>query len=183
MTPPTSRLLLTELRDYLAWELADYSFPDPSGSRRDARVFLHDLPDGQEAETWPFVIVRWLEGEVANEDGATRLTDTVELVVGVYSPNDPAETGLLLAELLDAARRSIWKCRVLARRFEQVEPLKASAVEPGRQVHQYQLAAIRTVWSYVWPSREQAQLTEMENKWRRKCDTSILGQTAHSDCP
>lgn len=182
MRPPTSRLLLCELAAYLKRELADYSFPGPSGDSRDAKVFLHDLPEEQEAETWPFVIVRWLEGEVANEDGATRLTDTVELVLGVYSPNEPAETGLLLAELLDILRRSIWKCRILASRFEQVEPLKASAVEPERRVHQYQLAAIRTVWSYVWPSREQAQLTEMENKWRRKCDTSILGQTGPLAC-
>lgn len=183
MRPPTSRLLLRELCDYLKRELAGYPFPDPSGKWRDCRIFLHDLPEGQEEETWPFVIVRWLEGEIANEDGAARVEDTVELILGVYSPRHPEEAGLLLAELLDAARRAIWKCRILARRFEQIEPLKASSVEPGRQVHKYQLAAIRTVWSYVWPSREQAQLTEMENKWRRKCATSISGQTAHSDCP
>ena len=40
-----SRELLLRLREVLTAELRDYPFPDPSGGMRDARVFLHGLPE------------------------------------------------------------------------------------------------------------------------------------------
>ena len=164
--PPTSRLLLSSLFGLVKGAIKNYQFPDPSGKWQDCRVFLHNLPEEQEADTWPFVVVRWVSGNISDEPQSATITDTVNLYLGVYSPRSPAEAGLLLAELLDCLRREIWKTRVLNDRFQQVEPLEASSPEPERQIHKFHLATIRTVWEYLWPSREQMELTQLLNKER-----------------
>lgn len=166
MRPPTSHLLLTSLADFLKESLAGYPFPDPSGRWQDLRVFLHNLPDAQEDGTYPFVIVRWTLGEMEAVNSTTSLTDTVSLYCGVFNPRHPAEAGLLMAELIDALRMAIWPTRVLAGRFEQTGPLKIQAVEPERQVHHYHLATIETVWNFVWPAREQVELTGLFSRKR-----------------
>ncbi len=152
--PATSRMLICELDSFVRETVKGYPFPDPSGKWLDCRVFLHGLPDGQDTDTYPFVIVRWLEGEIeSREDARTVLTDTVILALGVHSPRSQAEAGLLLAELLDCLRRAFWKKRILARRFELVEPLRCQIVEQQRQQHRFHLASIETVWNYVWPAK------------------------------
>lgn len=152
--PATTRLLLTSLMDFTRTAVQNYSFPDPSGSWMDCRVFLHGLPEGQEDETFPFVIVRWLEGEVGSEeDSRTLIKDAVGFFLGVYAPRAQAEAGLLTAELIDVLRRALWKQRIINRRFELIEPIRATAPEMRQQVHQYHLATIETVWSYVWPPK------------------------------
>ncbi len=154
--PATSRLLLTSLCEFVERSLADYEFPDPAGACHDCRVFLYGLPANLEEECYPFVIVRWLEGKIESLiDAQTILTDTVALALGVYAPKSQAQAGILCAELLDVLRRALWKERLLARRFELVEPLLAAIPEPGRQIHQYHLATIQTVWNYSWPPKAQ----------------------------
>ena len=159
--PPTSRLLLLSLQDFVKRAVKNYPFPDPSGGWLDCRVFLHDLPEEQEAATYPFVIIRWLSGETENGDSFTNLTDTTGLFCGVYAPRTPAEAGLLLAELLDSLRQKLWTTRILAGKFEQIQPLKIQAADAERQIHRYHLATIETAWQYVWPSREQIELTNL----------------------
>lgn len=150
----TTRLLLTSLMDFTRTTVKNYPFPDPSGSWQDCRVFLHGLPEGQEDETFPFVIVRWLEGEVGSEpDSESLIKDTVGLFLGVYAPRSQAEAGLLSAELLDVLRHALWKQRIVNRRFQLIEPIRATAPEIRQQVHNYHLATIETVWSYVWPPK------------------------------
>ena len=83
------------------------------------QVFLHGLPEGQQEGCYPFVIVRWIEGQIELEpDHKTVLHDSVGLALGVYSPVDQEQAGLLLAEMLDCLRRQIWKTRLLAERFD-----------------------------------------------------------------
>ena len=150
--PPTSRLLLTELAAFVREAVAGYPFPGPSGAWLDCHVYLHGLPDEQDSETYPFVIVRWLTGEVQSEpDAKTVLTDTVVLALGVHAPRSQAEAGLLCAELLDCLRRALWKKRLLASRFELVEPLKAALPGLKQQIHRFHMATLETVWNYVWP--------------------------------
>lgn len=150
----TSRLLLTSLCEYLRHALAGYEFPEVGGSSVALRVFLYGLPEGQEEKTYPFVVVRWAEGEIVSEaDGRTILTDTVLLGLGVYSPESPEQAGILLAELIDCLRRALCIERILASRFELVEPLRCAMPESGRQMHKFHLATIETVWNYVWPPR------------------------------
>lgn len=154
MKPPTSALLVTELYAFTRTAVADYPFPDPSGKMADCRVFLHGLPDGQDVDTWPFVIVRWLEGEISSEpDAETLCHDTTLLLLGVNSPKSQAEAGILCAELLDCLRYSLWQKRILASRFELQEPLRSSFPEPGRQQHRFHIATIETVWNYAWPPK------------------------------
>lgn len=152
--PATSRLLLTSLCAFVERSVADYEFPAPEGGAGDCRVFLHGLPDGLEDDCYPFVIARWLDGQITSlEDGQTILRDTVALALGVYAPKSQAQAGLLCAELLDLLRRALWKERLLASRFELVEPLNAAIPEAGRQMHEYHLATIETVWNYAWPPK------------------------------
>ncbi len=150
----TSRLVLESLALFVRDVVKDYPFPSPQGSARDCQVFLHGLPDEQETETYPFVIVRWLEGEIASEEDAkTVLKDTVMLALGIHNPHSQAEAGTLLAELMDCLRRAIWKKRILANRFELVEPLRSQIIEQQRQQHRFHLATIETVWNYTWPPK------------------------------
>lgn len=150
----TSRALLQALMIFVTKAVEDYPFPSASGEWRDCRVFLHGLPDGQDEETYPFVVVRWQEGEIESlEDARTILQDTVLLILGVHAPQSQEQAGLLCAELLDCLRRALWKQRILDRRFELVEPLRSSMLEPGRQQHRFYMASIVTVWNYVWPPK------------------------------
>ena len=152
--PATSRLLLESLAHFIKEEVRDYPFPSPQGSERDCQVFLHGLPDEQETETYPFVIVRWLEGEIASEEDAkTVVKDTVILALGIHNPHSQDEAGTLLAELMDCLRRALWKKRIIANRFELVEPLRSQIIEQQRQQHRFHLATIETVWNYTWPPK------------------------------
>lgn len=160
--PATCRLLLTELCAFVEETVADYSFPSPDGRELDCKVFLHGLPEGQDAGTWPFIICRWAEGEVTSEsDGKTTLTDTVALILGVHSPVSQEQAGLLLAELLDLLRAALWRKRMLAGRFELQEPVRARVADMERQVHKFHLATLETIWNYVWPPKAQAELTHL----------------------
>ena len=116
----TSRLLLTCLVKLVQEAFVDYPFPAPQGGgMQPVQVFLHGLPERQQEGCYPFVIVRWIEGQVELEpDHKTMLHDTVGLALGVYSPADQEQAGLLLAEMLDCLRRQLWKTRLLAERFE-----------------------------------------------------------------
>lgn len=163
--PATSRLLLCSLADFVRQAVSGYPFPSPDGPWLDCRVFLHGLPEEQDAGTYPFVVVRWAEGMVESEpDGQTILTDTVALLLGVHAPRAQAEAGLLCAELMDVLRRSIWKRRILAGRFELVEPLKCGIPGQKQQIHRFHMATMELVWNYVWPPKAleeagQSQLT------------------------
>lgn len=159
----TSRLLLTELTALVRRAVAGYSFPAPEGGQRDARVFLHGLPEEPGDAVYPFVLVRWVEGEVSSEaDHKVALEDTVGLALGVHSPHSQEEAGLLTADLLDCLRRAIWRQRLLAGRFELVEPLKASIPVPKQRWHTYHMATLETVWNYNWPPKGLAELNNME---------------------
>ena len=124
--PATCRLLLSVLCAFVKETVAAYPFPSPDGPVQDCRVFLHGLPEEQEAETWPFVVCRFVDGEVTSEaDSKTVLKDTVALILGVHSPVSQEQAGLLLAELLDLLRAALWRKRLLAGRFELEEPLRS----------------------------------------------------------
>lgn len=160
----TSRLLLRELVRWLELVTRDYAFPAPEGGERDVRIYLHALPDGQpgteESPSYPFVVVRWMDGSVQSDsDAKTVLRDTVGLALGIHSPHSQAEAGLCLAELVDLLRRELWKLRLLAGRFELEEPVKASIPEPRRKWNQFHLATIETVWNYNWPPKALVELS------------------------
>ncbi|MBD5608190.1 MAG: hypothetical protein HDQ93_04995, partial [Desulfovibrio sp.] len=160
----TLRNLLLALAGFVSETVKDYPFPSPDGEWLDCRVFLHGLPAGQDDGTYPFVLVRWQEGEIQSmEDAKTVLRDTVALVLGVHSPKNQEQAGILCAELMDLLRRALWKQRILASRFELVEPLRSVMPEADRQQHYYHMAIIETVWNYTWPPKalEEAGQSQM----------------------
>lgn len=163
--PPTSRQLLTELVKFVRDTVKGYPFPDPSGAWLDCRVYLHGLPEEQEDGIYPFVLVRWAEGEVqSDQDARTSLRDNVILALGVHAPRSQAEAGLLCAELMDVLRRALWKKRILSGRFELVEPLKSAMPGIQQQVHRFHMATIETVWDYVWPPKALEEAGESQNR-------------------
>lgn len=150
----TLRKLLLALSVFVTDTVHNYPFPAPDGKMIDCRVFLHGLPENQEEGTYPFVIVRWQEGDIESmEDSKTVLRDTVALILGVHSPRNQEEAGILCAELMDVLRRAIWKQRILANCFQLVEPLRSIMPDADRQQHHYHMAAIETVWNYTWPPK------------------------------
>ena len=150
----TLRNLLLDLTGFVSEIVKDYPFPSPDGEWMDCRVFLHGLPENQDDGTYPFVLVRWQEGNIESmEDSKTVLRDTVALVLGVHSPKNQEQAGLLCAELMDCLRRAIWKKRILANSFELVEPLRSTMPEADRQQHRFHMAILETVWNYTWPPK------------------------------
>lgn len=181
----TLRLLLCELHSFLLAEVKNYSFPSPEGKWLDCRVYLHGLPEEQDDTVYPFVLIRWLEGEVdIDEDGGTSVRDIIALVLGVHSPRAHAEAGLLMAELVDSLRRSLWRTQLLAGRFSLQEPLRVTT--PGlqrQQMHRFHMATIETVWQYVWPPKTLAQagMSQLGNSAMRvdSCSAPIFGGRQH----
>lgn len=158
--PATCRLLLSELCAFVEETVAGYPFPSPDGLVQDCRVFLHGLPEDQDSGTWPFIVCRFVDGEVSSEpDGKTTLKDTVALILGVHSPLSQEQAGLLLAELLDLLRAALWRERLLAGRFELEEPVRARVADMEHKVHRFHLATLETTWNYVWPPKAQAEFT------------------------
>lgn len=156
--PATLRLLLCELHSFLSAEVKNYAFPSPDAAWQDCRVYLHGLPEEQDDTVYPFVLIRWLGGDVeSDESGATHARDTVALVLGIHSPRAHAEAGLLLAELVDSLRRSLWRIPLLADRFSLVEPLRVTTPKLQQQVHLFHMATVETVWDYLWPPKTLAQ--------------------------
>ena len=110
----TTRLLLKEICAAVRGALADYPFPAPDGSWSDVRVFLHGLPQEQDDACYPFVIVRWISGSMEEKQPRSRACARLGGWPGVYASKTQEQAGILLAELLDCLRRSLWKGRVLA---------------------------------------------------------------------
>jgi hypothetical protein len=146
-----SRELVTSLHAHLAAELKNYAFPDPSGTPHDCRVFLHGLPDTQDARTYPFVCVRWVDSGLEEDGDGAYVTETVTLILGVYAPESQEEAGILLAELMDAVVGCVRRCRLLEHRFQRELPIRAAIPDPERQWNQYHMATVTTTWQYGIP--------------------------------
>lgn len=157
-----SRILLRELTAYLAEESEGYALPAPESAPEGApamereappRIFLHGLPDEPGEETYPFIVLRWVEGSIEAEEVRTLAQETLALILGVYAPKDMAQAGMLLAELLDAVRQSLWRRPLLAQMFELVQPLRAAVPGPKDRWNQYHMATVEVTYNYVLPSR------------------------------
>ena len=165
-----SRELVTALREHIAKELENYPFPDPSGVDHSCRVFLHGLSDAQDAKTYPFVCVRWMDGELEEADAQASVKETVGLVLGVYTPESQEAAGILLAELVDALMGIVRRTRLLAQKFQLQLPIHASMPDPERKWNEYHMATLTTTWQYAIPVTPLFEggrsFTELD--WRRK---------------
>ena len=146
-----SRELLPAIVACLQEGLASIPFPDPDGGEVAPRVFLHGLPDNQEDACYPFVCVRWADGQWDESDAAAGAEETVALVLGVYAPQSQEQAGQLLALLLDACVYIVRSNRLLARKFERRMPIRASVPDPERRWNQFHMATVTTTWQYVIP--------------------------------
>lgn len=146
-----SHELLPAIVECLEKALAKYPFPDPSGKDVPPRVFLHGLPDDQGDSAYPFVCVRWTDGEWEEADAMAGGTETVALVLGVFAPESQEQAGKLLAILIDACAATIRRTRILAKKFERQMPIRAAVPDPERRWNQYHMATITTVWQYAIP--------------------------------
>lgn len=156
-----SRQLMLCLKDFLSG-LSGPLLPDPSapaprhhadaGTDAALRVFLHGLPDRPESGSFPFVVIRFLSGDVENESADPHCEDTLLLAVGVWAPRDQEQAGLLLASTLDALRSSLWRTRVLGDQFELAD-ITVTQPEPKERWHEYHLCTLTTRWNYAFPLR------------------------------
>lgn len=150
-----SRKLLLDIQTLLIAEMENYPFPspDPEDLACDARVFLHGLPEEQGGESYPFIVVRWVEGRLEETETQALAFETVGLVLGVYAPRNQEQAGVLMTDMLDAVRQILWRNRQLARMFDLVPPLRAAIPGPKEKWNQYHLASVEAEWNYVLPSR------------------------------
>ena len=119
----------------------------------DVRVFLHGLPDAQDDKTYPFVVVRWVEGRIEEGRDGVLATEIVGMVIGVYAPKNQEQAGIYSAALMDAVRQIVWRARLLARLFDLVPPLRSAIPAPDKRWNQYHMATVEAEFNYRLPSR------------------------------
>lgn len=148
--------LLLDLKAFLDATLAEISLPDPVTGQNalgKAMCFFGNVPDTNAADLssrFPFVVIRWLEGE-SDEEGKN--LETVALILGVFAPEGPGEAELVTAMLADHLRRKLMENRLLANMFELQLPLSSSKPDPEKRQHQYHYAIITTRWDHRTPRR------------------------------
>lgn len=148
--------LLLDLKTFLDASLSSFPLPDPSRGRDIlgcAKCFFGNVPDTGEdelPERFPFVLIRWQEGE-SREDGENG--ETVALILGVYAANGPEEAELVTAMLADHLRLCLMRSRTLAAVFELQLPLTTAKPDPEKKQHNYHIATIITRWNHRTPRR------------------------------
>lgn len=148
--------LLLDLKAFVEITLADFSLPDPvTGQPEIGRVqcFLGNVPDDDQTalpERFPFVVIRWVEGE--NEEDGENLEEAA-LIFGVYSPTGPGEAELTTAALLDHMRQALMRLRILGEVFDLELPLKSAKPDPEKRQHNYHIATLITRWRHRTPRR------------------------------
>lgn len=148
-----SRLLLLALEDLFKKELAGYLFPSPDGGEKPVEVFLHSWPQEQLAECFPSIVLRWGGSEMTEEQADAYIVETVAIALGVYSPGDQRQAGILLAELNDAVMQILHKYnnRIVAGLFEREYPIESQQPSPELKWSDYHAATIVTKWNYRIP--------------------------------
>ncbi|MDR2946717.1 MAG: hypothetical protein LBV79_08235 [Candidatus Adiutrix sp.] len=148
--------LLVDLKNFVESSLADFALPNPATGQPEmgrARCFLGNVPDDDQTalpERFPFVVIRWVEGEDAEDGDAL---EEAALIFGVYSPAGADEAELLTAALLDHMRRALMALRILGNVFDLILPLKSAKPDPEKRQHNYHMATIITRWRHLTPRR------------------------------
>ena len=140
--------LLRDLKSFLDEVLADFELPGPTiESMARARVYFGNVPDDNSGldERFPFVIIRWSEGE-DGEEGQSE--EEAALIFGVFSPSGPGEAELITAALMDHVRSALMEKRILGQTFDLLLPLKSAKPDPEKRQHNYHIAAIITRWNH-----------------------------------
>ena len=151
-----ARQLLMDLKVFVEGALADFPLPDPVTDQPEmgrAQCFLGNVPEDDHAtlpERFPFVVIRWMEGE-DEEEGVS--VEEAALIFGVYSPAGADEAELVTAALLDHLRQALMRLRILGEVFDLELPLKSAKPDPEKRQHNYHIATIITRWRHRTPRR------------------------------
>ncbi|MDL2279072.1 hypothetical protein LJC15_00210 [Desulfovibrio sp. OttesenSCG-928-G11] len=151
--------LLLDLKDFLSPLLAEFPLPSPDPAAEQglgqAKIFFGNVPDSpaeEMPERFPFVILRWMEGEDNEDSSATSHEEQAALILGVFAPQGPEQAELVTAALLDFLREKLLERRLLpesAPMFDLVLPLACAKPEPEKRQHNYHIATILTRWNHV----------------------------------
>ena len=155
--------LLLDLEAFLKASLADYGMPDPMaapGMLGLPQIFfgnVQDSPPDALPGRFPFIVVRWSEGE-SEEDpgGGISNEEEIALILGVYAPQGHAEAELVTAALLDHLRAAFMRSRSIPGEenvFDLVLPLRAAKPDPEKKQHLYHIATLITRWRHMTPRR------------------------------
>jgi hypothetical protein len=145
--------LVTFLEDHAGELVVD----SPSGTGRSPRIFAEALPPAKRDEdVYPFILVRWIEGEDPEDFGDS--VETFSLIIGAYGEVDDERhaagvAGQWLLVVVTRLRRLLSEHRILANRYELQFPLQSKKPAPDKQQNRYVLATITTRWSAPAPSQ------------------------------
>lgn len=152
----TSLLIQNALVSFLEEHLSDLLVDGPRKDPGPPQIFRDALPPSQkDEEVYPFIIVRWLEGEDSGD-----LDDSFEtfaLIVGVFGDDEEdgehaaAVSGQWAMAVVTRLRRLLGENRILANTFELQFPLRSKKPVPEKQQNRYLLATVTTKWSAPAP--------------------------------
>ncbi|WP_285906838.1 hypothetical protein [Pseudodesulfovibrio pelocollis] len=155
----TALLIQDAIIAFLRANLAGLTLERPGRTPGPPGIFRGALPPAERDEqAFPFVIVRWLEGE-DSETGDS--LETFALVIGVYGVEDGGNDGEHAAAVAEQwtlvaatrLRRLLTETRVLDGRYELQWPLRSMKPAPEKQQNRFHLATITTTWSAPAPAQ------------------------------
>ena len=155
--------LLKALKDVFLEEIGDLRFPHADGTDRALHVYLHAWPQDQSSDVFPSICIRWAGSEMDEEGPEAKIVETVAIAIGVYSPDNQEQAGLLLAQLNDAVMWVVRKHRIVADMFERILPVRSEQPSPDRKWSEYHAATIVTQWDYQIPVTPLYQGYELYN--------------------
>ncbi|MGE4424779.1 MAG: hypothetical protein AB7D39_20950 [Pseudodesulfovibrio sp.] len=147
-------MLQDALVSLLETGLADLAMDRPGRALGAPAVFRAALPSASDdEEAFPFVVVRWLEGEDYEADESM---ETFALIIGVYGEEDGDGHAASVAEqwsmvAASSIRRLLHGNQTLAGKFSLRFPVNSRKPTPEHQQERYHLVTITTKWSAPAP--------------------------------
>ncbi|WFS63455.1 hypothetical protein LF599_04635 [Pseudodesulfovibrio thermohalotolerans] len=151
----TPLLIQNALVSFLEEHLSDLLMDGPVKAPGPPRIFRDALPPSlEDEEVYPFIIVRWLEGEDSVFEDSM---ETFALIVGVFGDDEAggeyaaAVSGQWAMAVVTRLRRLLGENQILAGTYELQFPLRSQKAAPEKQQNRYLLATVTTKWSAPAP--------------------------------
>jgi len=149
----TPLLIQNALVKFLQHHLEMFQMDAPDGNPRPPQIFMDALQPAssqRDEDVYPFIIVRWMEGEDSGNDEDS--IETFSLIIGVYGGDEEnlhaaAASGQWAMTVVTRLRRLFGENKYLDDRYELQYPLRSKKPAPEKQQNRYLLAVVTTRWS------------------------------------
>ena len=116
----------------------------------EGRVYLHALPENGLPANFPFVVLRFADGETEDVENE----DSLLIHVGIHEPDSIREAGLVCLDLADTIRRALWSTRLVDEEYELRFPIRVKMPDQEKKQHEFHMFTVVAQWQY--PNNDRA---------------------------